>query len=131
MLGITPSRLVRDVIERSVGVTAGEARLYQLTRTWVGSVHRSTAAAGRDVREACRIGGRTDVGSCAPLDPGFVVALVNHADPDHERCAEVWRELRAPLLSVDGVLVAAAHRLRGHPVARQESSDGFSAPARS
>jgi len=53
-LGITPSRLVRDVIERAVGVTGGEASLYQLTRKWVGSVNSSTVSAGRDAREALR-----------------------------------------------------------------------------
>lgn len=46
------------------------------------------------------------------LDTGFVVALVNATDPDHEACVAVWRELRAQLLSVDGVLVEAAHMLR-------------------
>jgi len=51
-LGVTPSRLVRDVIERAVGVTGGEASLYQLTSKWVGSVNSSTAPAGRDAREA-------------------------------------------------------------------------------
>lgn len=51
-LGVTPSRLVRDVIEREVGVTGGEASLYELTSTWVGSVNDSTASAGRDTREA-------------------------------------------------------------------------------
>jgi hypothetical protein len=51
-LGVTPSRLVRDVIERAVGVTDGEASLYQLTSKWVGSVNSSTASAGRDAREA-------------------------------------------------------------------------------
>lgn len=51
----------------------------------------------------------------ALLDTGFVVALVNQADPDHERCVEVWRELRTQLLSVDGVLVEAAHLLRRSP----------------
>jgi len=63
----------------------------------------------------CGIGSRTDVGRCALLDTGFVVALVNKADPDHERCAEVWRELRTQLLSVDGVLIEAAHLLRRSP----------------
>jgi predicted nucleic acid-binding protein len=49
------------------------------------------------------------------LDTGFLVALVNKADRDHERCVEVWRELRTQLLSVDGVLVEAAHMLRKVP----------------
>ena len=48
----------------------------------------------------------------ALLDTGFIVALINEADPDHDACVEVWREYRAQLLSVDGVLVEAAHLLR-------------------
>jgi hypothetical protein len=46
------------------------------------------------------------------LDSGFVIALANAQDPDHERCVEVWRGLRAQLLSVDGVLVEASYLLR-------------------
>jgi uncharacterized protein len=46
------------------------------------------------------------------LDTGFVVALLNLDDPDHERCAHVWGGLRARLYSVEGVLVEAAHLLR-------------------
>ena len=46
------------------------------------------------------------------LDTGFVVALINARDPDHERCVEVWRGLRARLFSVEGVLVECAHLLR-------------------
>jgi hypothetical protein len=53
-LGITPSRLVRDVIEQAVGTTGGEASLYELTTRWVGSVNSPTTAAGRDTREALR-----------------------------------------------------------------------------
>ena len=48
----------------------------------------------------------------ALLDTGFVVALANARDPDHERCVEVWRDLRAQLFSVEGVLVECAHLLR-------------------
>lgn len=48
----------------------------------------------------------------ALLDTGFVVALVNAADPDHERSVEVWRDLRAQLFSVEGVLIECAHLLR-------------------
>jgi hypothetical protein len=53
-LGITPSRLVRHVIEQAVGATGGEASLYELTSKWVGSVNSPTAPAGRDAREALR-----------------------------------------------------------------------------
>lgn len=48
----------------------------------------------------------------ALLDTGFIVALVNAADPDHDRCVSVWKELRAGLLSVEGVIVESAHMLR-------------------
>lgn len=51
-LGITPSRLVRNVIEQAVGVTGGEASLYDLTVKWVGSVNSPAVPAGRDAREA-------------------------------------------------------------------------------
>ena len=47
------------------------------------------------------------------LDTGVVIALVNAADPDHERCTEVWASLRARLYTVEGVLVEAAHLLAG------------------
>jgi predicted nucleic acid-binding protein len=46
------------------------------------------------------------------LDTGFLVALVNGADPDHAACAEVWGRVRAPLVTTEGVLVEAAHLLR-------------------
>lgn len=60
----------------------------------------------------CERGSRIVVAKRALLDTGFIVALVNEADPDHVACVEVWRELRRQLLSVDGVLVEAAHLLR-------------------
>lgn len=54
------------------------------------------------------------------LDTGFIVALVNAADPDHGRCKKVWGSLRAQLVTVEGVLVEATHllrRARGGPAA--------------
>jgi predicted nucleic acid-binding protein len=48
----------------------------------------------------------------AILDTGFVVALVNERDPDHERCVDIWRDLHAQLFSVEGVLVECAHLMR-------------------
>ncbi len=54
------------------------------------------------------------------LDTGVVVALVNAADPDHGRCREVWSQLRAQVVTVEGVLVEATHllrRARGGPAA--------------
>jgi predicted nucleic acid-binding protein len=49
------------------------------------------------------------------LDTGFLIALVNGGDPDHVRCREVWSDLHARILSVEGVLVEAAHMLRRVP----------------
>jgi predicted nucleic acid-binding protein len=46
------------------------------------------------------------------LDTGFLVALVNAADPDHASCAALWSGLRARVVTVEGVLVEAAHMLR-------------------
>jgi uncharacterized protein len=51
----------------------------------------------------------------ALLDTGFVVALANARDPDHGRCVDVWRDLRAQLFSIEGVLVECAHLLRKAP----------------
>jgi predicted nucleic acid-binding protein len=48
----------------------------------------------------------------ALLDTGFVVALVNASDPDHTACLDVWRDLRAQLFTVEGVLVESSHSLR-------------------
>ncbi len=49
------------------------------------------------------------------LDTGFLVALANRRDPDHRRCVEAWAPLRAKFISVEGVLVEAAHLLRRAP----------------
>jgi predicted nucleic acid-binding protein len=62
-----------------------------------------------------RGGSRIAVVRRALLDTGFVVALVNARDPDHARCVDVWRDLRAQLFSVEGVLVECAHLLRKAP----------------
>jgi predicted nucleic acid-binding protein len=45
------------------------------------------------------------------LDTGFLVALVNARDPDHEPCVEVWNTLRGGVVTVEGVLVEASHLL--------------------
>ncbi len=45
------------------------------------------------------------------LDTGVVVALANDRDPDHARCVDVWARVRAPLITVEGVLVESAHLL--------------------
>jgi predicted nucleic acid-binding protein len=59
-----------------------------------------------------RAGIPTGVLRRALLDTGFVAALVNGRDPDHEQCLEVWRDLHAQLFSVEGMLVECAHLLR-------------------
>jgi len=51
----------------------------------------------------------------ALLDTGFLVALVNAADPDHAPCKAVWSSLRARLFTVEGVLVEASHLLSRAP----------------
>jgi predicted nucleic acid-binding protein len=51
-------------------------------------------------------------GRRALLDSGFVIALLSADDPDHPRCVEAWRSVRAALFTVDGVLVECAHMLR-------------------
>jgi len=50
------------------------------------------------------------------LDTGFLIALVNARDPDHHRCASVWNTLRARVVTVEGVLVEAAHLLGRVPI---------------
>ena len=46
------------------------------------------------------------------LDTGFLVALVNAADPAHRACAVTWSQLAGPFLTTEGVLVEAAHLVR-------------------
>ncbi len=46
------------------------------------------------------------------LDTGFLVALVNRADPAHARCVGTWRSVQGPFVSTEGVLVEAAWLLR-------------------
>jgi hypothetical protein len=50
-LGVTPSKLVRDVIERELGTPDHEATAFELTSKWVGSIRSATAPHGRDTRE--------------------------------------------------------------------------------
>ena len=49
------------------------------------------------------------------LDTGFLVALANRSDPDHQRCVRAWEQLHAKFVSVEGVLVETAHLLRRAP----------------
>jgi len=37
---------------------------------------------------------------------------VNAADPDHARCVDVWRDVRAQIVTVEGVLAEASYLLR-------------------
>ena len=46
------------------------------------------------------------------LDTGFLVALVNSADPAHRACEATWGQLAGPFLTTEGVLVEAAHLVR-------------------
>lgn len=55
----------------------------------------------------------------ALLDTGFLVALINQADPDHARCAASWKPARWKLVTCEGVLVEAAHLLRRNAIAQQ------------
>ncbi|HZA49871.1 MAG TPA: PIN domain-containing protein [Myxococcaceae bacterium] len=43
------------------------------------------------------------------LDTGFVVALVNENDDDHERCQLAWQTVRGEIHTVEGVLVETAY----------------------
>lgn len=49
-LGVSPSELVREVLEREVGVLEGEPSALQLTQRWIGAVRSSTVPAGREAR---------------------------------------------------------------------------------
>lgn len=49
------------------------------------------------------------------LDTGFLVALVNAADPAHAACVEVWKTARGPFVTTEGVLAECAHLLRRSP----------------
>ncbi|MCC6665655.1 MAG: ribbon-helix-helix protein, CopG family [Polyangiaceae bacterium] len=49
-LGVSPSELVRAVLEREVGAAEGEPTALELTQRWVGAVSSSAVAAGRDAR---------------------------------------------------------------------------------
>ena len=46
------------------------------------------------------------------VDTGFLVALVNHADPAHAACTAAWKTVQGPFLSSEGVLVEACWMLR-------------------
>jgi hypothetical protein len=50
-LGISPSELVRTVLEKEIGVPEAEPSAFELTKRWVGAV-RSRSASGRNARRA-------------------------------------------------------------------------------
>jgi uncharacterized protein len=95
-------RLVSSKVSRPPTTSPSSGLAQSMTR-----VSCLGATSGRRLR----VGSPTAVVKRALLDTGFVVALVNGSDPDHDRCVAVWRELRAALYSVDGVTVEAAHLL--------------------
>jgi predicted transcriptional regulator len=49
-LGITPSALIRAVLEEQIGAAAAEPGAFALTRRWIGSVRSGRVAAGREAR---------------------------------------------------------------------------------
>lgn len=49
------------------------------------------------------------------LDTGFLVALADRRDPDHAECRAAWSQVRGKLVTVEGVLVEAAHLVRRNP----------------
>ncbi|MCU0697167.1 MAG: PIN domain-containing protein [Myxococcaceae bacterium] len=48
------------------------------------------------------------------LDTGFVVGLMNQKDPAHASCVSVWKEVRGPFITTEGLLVETGHLLRKH-----------------
>jgi hypothetical protein len=50
-LGVSPSELVRAVLEREVGVLEGEPTAFDLTKRWVGAIRSPTTPAGRNARD--------------------------------------------------------------------------------
>ena len=50
VLGMTPSQLVRTLLEREVGVLPGEPAAFDLTQRWVGAVRSAQTPAGHDAR---------------------------------------------------------------------------------
>lgn len=51
-LGVTPSELVRALLEREMGTSSEEPTALELTRRWVGAVADASAPRGRDARAA-------------------------------------------------------------------------------
>lgn len=49
---MTPSELVRALLEREAGVVGGEPSALELTKRWIGAVSAPAAVPGRDARSA-------------------------------------------------------------------------------
>jgi len=58
---------------------------------------------------------RTGVASTHLLDTGFLVALADQRDPNHRECRAAWSQVRGKLVTVEGVLVEAAHLVQRNP----------------
>lgn len=53
------------------------------------------------------------------LDSGALVSLLDRRQPAHERCREVLREWRRPIVSTEAVLTEASHLLGALPGGRE------------
>jgi predicted nucleic acid-binding protein len=59
------------------------------------------------------------------LDTGALVSLLNRREPLHERCREVLREWRRPIVSTEAILTEASHLLGRLPGGRATCLDYF------
>lgn len=59
------------------------------------------------------------------LDTGALVSLLHRGEPLHERCREVLREWRRPIVSTEAVLTEASHLLGQLPGGRARCVDYF------
>jgi predicted nucleic acid-binding protein len=59
------------------------------------------------------------------LDTGALVSLLNRKEPLHERCREVLREWRRPIVSTEAVLTEATHLLGQIPGGRARCIEYF------
>lgn len=79
--------------------------------SWDGSVPVPQRRAAERARSSAH-GRPIDVARTFLLDTGFLVALGDPRDRDHDRCVAVWSALRGRFATVEGVLVEAAHLVR-------------------
>ena len=59
------------------------------------------------------------------LDTGALVSLLNRKEPFHERCREVLREWRRPIVSTEAVLTESTHLLGQLPGGRARCIEYF------